>query len=144
VTHTPPSVLVTVQGEVGADDEETAVLAERLRAALVDSEFDLGSAPPALVPGAGAKVVDPVSISVIVVALAASGGALTSLVQAAQAWLLRSSARRVVLEIDGDRLELDGVTSEERRRLTTEWLDRHPSRGDRDSGGDRDRADDSA
>ena len=132
MTESAPSVLVAVHGEAGADDEETSLLAERLRGALVDSEFDVGSAPPEHDPEPGAKVVDPVSVSALVVALVASGGALTSLVEAVQAWLLRSSARRVVLEIDGDRLELDGVTSQERRLLTAAWLERHPSRQDRD------------
>lgn len=117
-------MVVTVQGDAGADDQETAVLAERLRAELADFEFEVGGLGLAAEPGA--KAVDPVSISALVVALAASGGALTTLVEAVQAWLLRSSARRVVLELDGDRLELDGVSSQERRMLTAEWLARHP------------------
>jgi hypothetical protein len=45
--------------------------------------------------------------------------------QSLQGWLLRSSARALVVEIDGDRLELVGATSEERRRLTNAWLSRH-------------------
>jgi hypothetical protein len=47
------------------------------------------------------------------VALAASGGVLTTLIGALQAWLLRSSAGKVVVEIDGDRLEVTGAGNEE-------------------------------
>ncbi len=121
---------VTVRPEASADDEETATLRDLVRSMLVEHDFDVADRRLIAAPPQGTKGVDPVSLSTLVVTLAASGGVLTTLVGALQAWLLRSSARQVVLEIDGDRLEVNGVTGAERRQLTAEWLRRHqPSAG---------------
>jgi hypothetical protein len=114
-----------------ADAQEIAQMLERLRAEVAGHEFDLVADTAVPAPD-GAKAGDPVSVNSLLIALAASGGVLTSLVGVLQEWLLRSSARTVVVEIDGDRLELVGATSAERRRLTSAWLNRH----ERVSGGE--------
>ena len=118
------TVRVSVQADGDADAAETAALRDHVRFMLDENEFDVTYEPLRAGPPAGAKAGDPVAISSLV-ALAASGGVLTTLIGALQAWLLRSSARQVVVEIDGDRLELTGATEEERRKLTAAWLDRH-------------------
>ncbi|MER7461004.1 hypothetical protein [Micromonospora sp. NPDC126480] len=116
---------VTVLADQDADDQDLAVLAEGLRAEVLESEFDLvGEPAPAPLPP-GAKAADPAGVTSLLIALAASGGVLTGLIGLLQAWLLRGSDRTLVVEIDGDRLELTGATSEERRRLTNAWLSRH-------------------
>jgi hypothetical protein len=53
---------------------------------------------------------------------------LGSVVAAVRSWLAGSPQRSVKLELDGDILELTGVSSREQRRLTDEWLRRHESR----------------
>jgi hypothetical protein len=125
VDATNVSVTVTVEPDAMADDEETAALSGQVRSMLADHDFDVSARPDEAAAPSGAKVGDAVSINSLVVTLAASGGALTALVGAVQAWLQRSSVRQVVVEINGDRLEVNGVTSEERRQLTTAWLARH-------------------
>lgn len=102
-----------------------AQLLERLRAEVVEQEFDLVADPAVAPPPGGAKAGDPAGVSSVLIALAASGGVLTSLVGLLHGWLARSSARALVVEIDGDRLELADPTSEERRRLMNAWLSRH-------------------
>lgn len=119
------TVSVTVQADATAGDEDTAVLRDYVRSMLAEHEFDVTDHRGGAELPAGAKAADPAAISSLVVALAASGGVLTTLIGALQAWLLRSSARQVVVEIDGDRLEVTGVSNEERRRLIAAWLDRH-------------------
>jgi hypothetical protein len=126
-----------VSADQEADTQEIAQLLERLRNEVAEHEFDL-VADPAVAPApSGAKAGDPESVNSLLIALAASGGVLTSLVSVLQGWLLRSSARTLVVEIDGDRLELVGATSEVRRRLTNAWLSRHelPLGGDRPDAG---------
>jgi len=133
---TGPSVGITVQADAAADDEEQAELRGYLRSMLEEHDFEVAEPVTPAEPAPGAKVGDPVSVNSLVVTLAASGGLLTTMVGALQAWLLRSSARQVVIEIDGDRLEVNGVTSEERRRLAAAWLERHesnPRRGGTDA-----------
>jgi hypothetical protein len=116
---------VSLFADPEADAQEIAQLMERLRAEVAEREFDLVADPAAAPPPAGSKAADPAGVSSLLIALAASGGVLTSLVGLLQGWLQRSSARTVVVEIDGDRLELADATSEQRRRLTDAWLSRH-------------------
>ncbi len=84
----------------------TDSLRRELRALDVES-VDLVSAEA--VP-AYAKAGDPVTWGQLLVVLAASGGLLTTLVGALQAWLTNPERRRVLLEIDGDKLELTSVS----------------------------------
>jgi hypothetical protein len=52
--------------------------------------------------------------------------ALGLLVGAVRAWLDHGDRnRRMRVEIDGDVLELSGVTTELQRRLADEWIQRH-------------------
>jgi hypothetical protein len=52
-------------------------------------------------------------------------GGLPGLVALLGSWLSRHKGYSVVMEIDGDRLEVDRVSSDEQRRLVQAWLDRH-------------------
>jgi hypothetical protein len=126
-------IVVSVDAGQGADDAETAELAARLRDELVGHELD-----PVPVPAAspeGAKGVGEAVGSLLVV-LAASGGVLTTLIGTLQAWLTRQSGSKLLVEIDGDRIELTGATSEERRRALDAWLARHGDvTGEAESGG---------
>jgi hypothetical protein len=115
-------VLVRVDAGPGADDAYTAELAQQLRSELV--AHDLDPVVPVSTAPAGAKGVG-LDIGALVVALAASGGLLTTLLGVLQAWLLRHSGSRIVLEVDGDRVELTGATDEERRRALEAWLARY-------------------
>jgi Effector Associated Constant Component 1 len=115
-------VQVTVDGGPGADADETAELASRLREELVAHELDTESLPAAAPEGSKGLGVD---IGSLLVVLSASGGVLTSLIGTLQAWLLRQSDSKLLLEIDGDRIELTGVSDEERRRALEAWLARH-------------------
>jgi len=124
-------LLLSVDAGRGADEVENAELTARLRAELV--EHGLDPVTPASVTPAGAKGVGGEAASLLVV-LAASGGVLTTLIGVLQTWLSRQSGSRVVLEVDGDRLELTGTTDEERRRALDFWLARHQPRGGRPAG----------
>jgi hypothetical protein len=119
-------VLVRVDAGADADDVDTAQLAQQLRTELVAHDLDPvvpGSPAP---PGAKGVGLDS---GALLVTLAASGGLLTTLLGVLQSWLLRHSGSRIVVEIDGDRVELTGATDEERRRALEFWLARYEGRG---------------
>jgi hypothetical protein len=60
------------------------------------------------------------------VALSASGGVFTALVDTVRDWLGRSAARhRVSLTIDGDTIELERASVDERRELIEAYVRRH-------------------
>jgi Effector Associated Constant Component 1 len=119
-------VLVRVDAGPGADDADTAQLAQELRTELV--AHDLDPVVPHSTAPAGAKGVG-LDVGALLVTLAASGGLLTTLLGVLQSWLPRHSGSRIVLEIDGDRVELTGATDEERRRALESWLGRYEAGG---------------
>jgi hypothetical protein len=67
----------------------------------------------------------PIDWTTLFVTLA-SGGVLTALVKLVQSRV--SQDRKVVLNIDGDKLEVSGISSEEQERLIDLWLNRHQRR----------------
>ncbi|MEV0740193.1 hypothetical protein AB0I51_30635 [Streptomyces sp. NPDC050549] len=122
-------VLLRLAPAADADREETERLLARVRTEL--RELDLDSLQLHTVPGtvepAGAKGgVDPVTVGAVVLALSAPGGVLTALVETLRDWLGRQSARhRVSVTIDGDTIELERASADERRELVDAFVRRH-------------------
>jgi len=120
------NVLLDIVPDPELDPEAVERLAYRLRAEI--AELDVESVRPG--PGGpapeGAKGTDAVTLGAIVVALSASGGVFTALVETLRDWLGRSSARhRVSLTIDGDTIELERASAAERRDLVDAYIRRH-------------------
>ena len=107
------------------DSEELAALVQRLRAELLDLDVDrvepltAGEAPE------GAKGVELLALGVLVVQFVLQPGVLTSIVDGVRSWLQRQSVRSVKLTLDGDSLEVTGVSSEEQDRLVELWIARN-------------------
>jgi hypothetical protein len=121
-------VLLGLTPDGDADPEEVEELAARLRAEL--RELDIEALRPLSdgAPPDGAKAVDPVTVGAVVLALSAPGGVLTSLVETLRDWLGRQSARnRISVTIDGDTLELEQASADERRELIDQFVRRHRS-----------------
>ena len=110
------------------DSEELAALVQRLRAELLDLDVDrvepltAGEAPE------GAKGVELLALGGLVVQFVLQPGVLTSIVDGVRSWLQRQSARSVKLTLDGDSLEVTGVSSEEQDRLVELWIARNANR----------------
>jgi hypothetical protein len=123
-----PSTL-GIEVAIGPDGEaeEIAEATLQLRRELLDLDLDTVQMPGAGEPPLGSKGVDVGALGALLVNLADSQ-LLASVVAAARSWLGGSSRRSIKLELDGDALELTGVSSKEQRRLTDEWLARHASR----------------
>ncbi len=120
-------VKVSINPEFTVDTEEMERLTQLLRRELLDLDSDIESVKPAIIDKAptGSKVVEPFSWGTLLLALAASGGVLTTLITAIQSWLLRRGSCSVTLEIGGDKLQITGISSEDQKRLINEWINRH-------------------
>jgi hypothetical protein len=122
---TTVSALVEVR-TAGADDEELAEAARRLRAELL--ELDVTGAEPAPAPGGagpdGAKGGGVMAVAGLLVQFAGQD-VLAAVISSIQGWLGRQRSRSVRLTIDGDSLELTGATSAEQARLIELWAARH-------------------
>jgi len=89
---------------------------------LPDAELSMAHAAAPV----GSKSFGDIDWTQLLLALAASGGALTALIGLIQSHLSRD--RKVRLVIDGDELELSGLDQEQQQRLIDAWLAR---RGDK-------------
>jgi hypothetical protein len=113
----------------GYEAEEVAELTQRLRGELLELDVD------AVVPAAGgeapegAKGFELLAIGGLVVRFALKAPVLRSVVDTTVAWLGRQRARSVKLTLDGDTLEVTGVSSDEQRRLIELWVARHADAG---------------
>jgi len=109
----------------GADAEELDEQTAGLRRELL--ELEVGAVDRARVaePPPGARAADAATLGTLLVGLANTASVLSRVVRAVRAWLSRGEARTVKLELDGDKLELTGVSSEQQERLIETWIARH-------------------
>jgi hypothetical protein len=62
------------------------------------------------------------------VSLARSPGALRAVAKAVHRWVTAQQNRTARLELDGDTIELTGVSSRDQERLVELWVDRHANK----------------
>lgn len=123
-------LLLNLDAGSEGDDEELEELTRKLREELMDLDIEganfvrFGEAP------AKAKSIEPVTLGTLLLTLVASGGVLTTTINVLQDWLTRHEKHSLTLEIEGDKLQVTGISSEEQERLINAWLTRH--RGDCD------------
>jgi hypothetical protein len=115
-----------VQLAVGAGDdaERVAEVTLQLRRELLDLDVEAVELPHGGEPPRGSRGVELAALGALAVSFAQSQ-MLGTIVAAVRSWLAASQQRSVKLELDGDVLELTGVSFKEQRRLTDEWLRRH-------------------
>lgn len=118
-----------IQVELGpdADAEEISEATLQLRRELLDLDVEAVELPRAGDPPPGTRAVELAALGALVVTVAQSP-LLGPVVAAVRSWLAGSPQRSIKLELDGDALELTGLSSNEQRRLVDEWLRRHESR----------------
>jgi membrane-associated two-gene conflict system component 1 (EACC1) len=120
---------VELQAGPGTDAEELVQLAGRLRAELLDLDVDAVRQPVRGEAPGGAKGAGLLAAGELVVGLVASPPVLASVIDAVRSWLGRNRARSVKLTLDGDALEVSGVSSAEQDRLIELWVARHGTGG---------------
>ena len=122
---TQAQLAAVVDAGPDSDAEELAELTRRLRGQLLELDVDTvepatgGEAP------AGSKGIELLAIGGLVIQFAMKSEVLKSVVDATTAWLGRQQGRSVKLTLDGDTLEVTGVSSHEQRRLVDLWVARH-------------------
>jgi hypothetical protein len=123
------SATLGIQLAVGPDTdaEEVAEATLRLRRELLDLDVEAVELARAGEPPPGTRAVELAELGALLVTVAQSQ-LLGPVLAAVRSWLAGSPQRSIKLELDGDVLELSGVSSAEQRRLTDEWLRRHQGR----------------
>lgn len=116
---------VTLAAEPDTDVQDLERLTLQLRKELseldVQANFVTGGPAPA-----NAKAGDVVEWGTLLLTLAASGGVITTLINAIQTWLTnRNQPAAVTVEMGGDKLQITGNPSPEQQRIIEAFLHRH-------------------
>ncbi len=115
---------IEVSADVGIGADDLAELTYSLREDLLALDVDeaepvaFGDAPP------GTKGVELAMLGGLLVKLARSAGGLRAVVRTIASWVERANARSVRIELDGDVLEVTGVSSADQRALIDAWISR--------------------
>jgi hypothetical protein len=125
-----PPVEVSLRVDVGddSDDVELDRATEQLRRRLLELDVENAVRPGTGDAPEGARGMDAVTIGLIVVQLLPVVPALHDIVQVVRSWLSHNPERSATLEIDGDRIEVSGISQDEQRELIRLWADRHAQR----------------
>jgi Effector Associated Constant Component 1 len=120
------NVMIAVALDPELDPEAGERVARQLRAEIAELDIDSVRAVPGGMVPEGAKGTDAVTAGAVVLALGASGGVFTALIETLRDWLGRQSAQnRISLTIDGDTIELEQASAAERRDLVDAYIRRH-------------------
>lgn len=125
----PGELAALLDGGPDRDGEELFGLTQGLREELLELDVDDvelaadGAAPD------GSKGPELLALGGLAIKFVLSSSVLKSVVDTTVAWLGRQEARSVKLTLDGDTLELTGVSSEEQSRLVEQWIVRHADDG---------------
>jgi hypothetical protein len=120
-------VALSVELEAGPDSdaEEWPELTSRLREELLDLDVEAVQTPTAEGSLEGSKGAGLLEIGSLVVQFVRHSDVLTSIVNVLKSWKGRRLVRSVKLTLDGDSLEIAGVSSAEQERLVELWIARH-------------------
>ena len=113
--------------EEDADAERLAALTGYLRAELLQLDVEDVTAPLAGEVPPGARAIDAIAVSALLVALGQSSDGLQSVVSVIRGWLRRSGGirRAVRLELNGDTLVLSHASAADQERLIELFVSRH-------------------
>lgn len=103
-------------------EELTAAMRRELLQLDVQSVDRVSAGPP---PD-GAKGIELAELGALIVSIGKATPVLGQVVSVIEAWAARSPNRTVKLTLDGDTLELDGVSEREQRQVVRDWMARHP------------------
>ncbi|WP_329557306.1 effector-associated constant component EACC1 [Streptomyces sp. NBC_00696] len=119
-------VRLVVAPDPELDPEAGERVVRRLRTEIAALDVESARFEAAVPAPPGAKGTDAVTLGAVVVALSASGGVFTALIDTVRDWLGRNSAgHRVSVTIDGDTIELDRASDAEREALIGAYVRRH-------------------
>jgi hypothetical protein len=125
MTHQITQLRLTLDVELETDSEELEQLTRQLWEELLELDVQAvdwmtGESTPAK-----AKAGDAITWGTLLLTLAASGGVFTALISVVQAWLTRHERCSITLEIEGDRLQITGISSAEQQQLIDAWVCRY-------------------
>jgi hypothetical protein len=129
MTDMQAALAAEIHMERGSDAEEQAELTQRLRTQLVELDVDDVRLAPGQEAPSGAKGPELLGVGALIVEFVLRPDTLRSVVGTVSAWVGRQRARAVRLTLDGDTLEVTGISSAHQSQLIEQWIARHADAG---------------
>ena len=120
---------IQVDDDSETDPEALTELTYMLREELLELDVDEvelaagGDAPP------GSKGVELAVVGGLIVKMVRSSGLLDATIKTIASWVSRGPARTVRIELDGDVLEVSGVSAKDQRALIDDFVRRRAAAG---------------
>lgn len=119
-------LILDLESEPDVEPNEADRLVRQLRSELKNLDVDSVTRVTAENMPVGAKGVDSWSVGALMITFAATGGVFTALIETVRDWLARHAvARRISVTIDGDTIELEKASAQERSDLIEAYIRRH-------------------
>lgn len=109
----------------GADVEAVESATGYLREQLLGLDVDSVGAPRDSRPPTGAKSGAELAVLGTLLLTAPDSALLSAVVDVVKSWLGRAGGRTARLEIDGDVLDMQGLSSSQQELLIEQWISRH-------------------
>ena len=122
--HDPIQLRLVINTTLDTDDRELDRLTRQLRREILELDVENVALVESEEAPAGAKG-DAITLGALLITTAASGSLFPSLFDLLKSWLMRHGLRSVTLEIDGDKLEVKGISAREQQELIDAWMSRH-------------------
>ena len=118
------TLLITINKDKDDTSDDIAQLSQQLRNELLGFKVESIEHQRNQNMAQGTKAVETISWETLIVTLAASGGIITTIINFILAWVKRNEGRSVTLELNGNKLEVTGLSSNEQKVLIETWLKR--------------------
>ena len=122
--HDQIQLKLVINTTLDTDDRELDRLTRQLRREILEMDVEDVALVESEEAPAGAKG-DTITLGALLVTAAASGSLFPGLFDLLKSWLTRHGLRSVTLEIDGDKLEVKGISAKEQQQLIDAWMSRH-------------------
>jgi hypothetical protein len=119
-------VRLVIDASPDTDLEELASLTQQLRAELLDLDVEEVEVPRTEVTADHTKAGDVFTWGTILVSLGGAIDLLPAVVGLVQNWLARRQQHSVTMEINGNKIELTGVSSDQVQQFVDLWMARYP------------------
>ena len=118
-------IILTIDSESETDKEQLKERTYSLREELLNTDVERITFVNNDVIPENTKGIDPELSNTLLITLVSSSSLLTVIISAIKDWLTRNNKPGITLEMNGDKLQITGTTTEKQEELIKIWMRKH-------------------